>query len=364
MIRIDVNLIFPRLLALHAISIVLTTAHGAELQSPPMGVFHQHAAATADFVFGLPIHRAPVWVGATDSVSDNEVTISTTLIPGEWVTGSDRHYVWITSGKLTGYRFTATANSRHTVTLEPHAGETVAVQGLQAGDTLQVIPFWTLNTLFPEGKGIQPSSDFDSPGSTVRLHHPESIGTDITPSIAYFYYNGNQRSVGWYEVGHPEDLQNDVLLLPETYITFRNTSSIPQTISLSGYAPNSPFGISVSRTAEGRPQDNLVVNPYPVEMSLQSLGLPENELIAPSPDVTQPRDTVRLFGSRRSYDLVPSDAYLLHDGSQGPPGWYNINRIGELQDQVSIPPGGAMIVRKHSGPVARSMWIPPLPYQP
>ncbi len=150
------------------IGLLLHSSEAEKITSPAMGIVRQQSVATADTRFGLPMHRNPVWVGKIISVSGNEITIGQSLSDGALVSGADTHDVLVSSGDLRAYSFTVTGKTGSTITVDPNAVDDVAAQGLQADDTIKVIPFWTLGTLFPGGEGVQESSNLIDPESTVQ----------------------------------------------------------------------------------------------------------------------------------------------------------------------------------------------------
>ncbi len=355
----------PLPLALAVSGLFLLSSAAERITSPAMGFVRQQSVGASDTRFGLPMHRTPIWAGQIDSVTGNEISIGQTLSDGALVSGPDTYYVLVSSGVLVGYSFTVTGNAGAIITVDPNADDDVATQGLEAEDTIKVIPFWTLGTLFPGGEGIQGSSNLIDPESTVQTFEATKTGTNHSPSKVYFYYTGSVLPVGWYDNDDlGGGLQDDVALSPEIFFLVRNVTGETEDLFLTGYVPESEVGTAVGRFAPDTKQDNLLVNPYPIALTLGSSGLVASGAVTrTTANLIDPVDTLHLFAYPDGYNSAPVKTYFYYDGGLISEGWYDNDDLGGgVQDDVEIPGGAAFIVRKESGNAGTIMWIPDLPY--
>ena len=347
---------------------VTDTTSGAIYLGGSFGFVRQTTTATADTVMGLPVWRPTVWDGPITTLSGNELSINAALTGQQYISGDDRYYLLVTSGTLKGHSFTITGNGTSSITIDPSSPQDVAAQGLQAGDTFKVIPFRTLGTLFAGGNGIPSSSDVFNPVSTVKLYDVlAGTGINIAPSKTYFHHDGSQLPAGWYDNDALADgLQDHVVLPHNGSLVIRHSQTEAPDVLIAGQVPTSVSGIEVGRFADNTAQDNPVVNPYPVAMTLGSSGLVTSGVLQATVDsVFNPVDTLKLFADPSGFNSAPSKTYFYYSGSLLPMGWYdNDDLAGGVQDDVEIPAGASMIIRKWAGAVETVMWLPELPYIP
>ncbi|NCF93049.1 MAG: hypothetical protein GWQ05_19165 [Verrucomicrobiaceae bacterium] len=103
-------------------------------------------------------------------------------------------------------------------------------------------------------------------------------------------------------------------------------------------------------------------------VSLGALGLVTSSIVdITGADVLNPVDTVKFRVQPMGFNPAPNKTYFYHDGSllTAGIGWYDNDSLEEgLQNDVLVPPGGSIIVRKGFGPSSMGTWLPPLPYSP
>ena len=106
----------------------------------------------------------------------------------------------------------------------------------------------------------------------------------------------------------------------------------------------------------------MVYNPYPaaIQLSLSSL----TDVVEVSTDPFSPVSQVVVYESYNELNPSPTANYAYHDGSSGyiAIGWFNVNdAFAGVQDTVTIPQGGAFIIRKGAGTTS-GYWTASLPY--
>jgi uncharacterized protein (TIGR02597 family) len=343
------NILRPSIYAL-ALASIATSGLQAQTTATtdPVGFVSYNVNAQSDQKIGVPMQQASSYNGVASSV--NATTVQSTGMPA--LTGDN--FLLVTSGAAAGQWEQISTSSAGQVTIAS------SITGFQANDTFVVKPFWTLNTLFPNGGAIPASSDPENPVAVVLFNVPGATGINQATGAAYLYHAGGVLPAGWYDANTFE-LADSVMVNPESFITVRNSTASPINISFVGSVPAAKTAIDVTSRSAG-PQDNLVYNRFPADVTLSNSGLASSGAVSPSPDPENPTDTVLVYQTD-STGLNPASSatYIYHAGEILPAGWYNANDF-ESADTVSIPAGGAFIIRKPAGANSVISWNPALPY--
>jgi uncharacterized protein (TIGR02597 family) len=99
----------------------------------------------------------------------------------------------------------------------------------------------------------------------------------------------------------------------------------------------------------------MIVQPFPIPVSANELGLIESNAFKVTTNVFAPDgDLLMQFdNSSPGYDRAPSKAYLYHDGSSQilPAGWYNLANVfaGAVSDAKLFNPAEGLVIRKAAG---------------
>jgi uncharacterized protein (TIGR02597 family) len=340
-------------LSLLTVATLLSFSSLSAVETDPVGYLTFTAADAADTKFGLPMEQAAVLSTSVDSVASGAVTVSV-----DASAASDSHYLQFSDGALAGQWFQVSTSSATSITV----AEDLEALGAAAGDTFKVIPFWTLSTLF--GTDFPVSTDVFAAVAQVLGNDVTGVGINKAPNANYAYHDGSSGFVaaGWFNVNNAfGGSVDDQKLSPDTFITIRNQSGSDIALVVAGSVPTVPLSIGVV----GDPSninDNLVYNPYPaaVQLSLSSL----TDVVDVSTDVFSPLTQVVVYESFSGLNPSPTANYAYHDGSSGfvAAGWFNANNpFAGSQDTVTIPQGGAFIIRKGAG-TPSGYWTASLPY--
>jgi uncharacterized protein (TIGR02597 family) len=166
-----------------------------------------------------------------------------------------------------------TANGANTITLNLGAD---TLNSVVAGDALVIEPYWTLNTVFPNGNGVNISPTAGNRNTEILIPDFTSTGFYLSESKFYFFNAGIWKQVG-QSVNH-----NDDILLPNTYFTVRHNVSTNTVIATLGNVITSKVA-TVIQTSPTSPQDNSVSLMRPTPVSLNNSGLISSGAFAPSP---------------------------------------------------------------------------------
>lgn len=343
-----------------------TTLNSQSVSTDPVGYVSTVVNANADLKIGVTLGQAPTFASNVGSVSVGTVTVSST-VPD--VT-TDAHYIQFCSGVLDGQWFEVTGYTASTVSV----AEDLAAAGVLADDAFKVIPFWTLDTLFPDGGGVPQSSDVFNASGQVQFSNVNGVGINIATGAAYIYSDGSQLGTfgipeGWLDINNPFDgLKGATVVSPESYLTIRNSTGSVATIINAGVVPVDTFASTVVSSSGGE-QDSQIFNPFPADVELGSSELVSDGVIRASSDVFSPLDQLQIFpDSPTGINPSTSKTYIYHDGSQlgtfgFAEGWYDINNpFGGIKDTDVVPAGAALIVRRSVGSDELISWTPPVPY--
>jgi uncharacterized protein (TIGR02597 family) len=336
-----------------AVAALLSFSSLSAVETDPVGYLTFTAADAADTKFGLPMEQAAVLATSVDSVATGTVTVSV-----DASATSDSHYLQFSDGALAGQWFQVSASSATSITV----AEDLEALGAAASDSFRVIPFWTLSTLF--GTDFPVSTNVFAADAQVLGNDVTGVGINKAPNANYAYHDGSSGFVaaGWFDVNNAfGGSADDQKLAPNTFITIRNQSGSEFSLVLAGAVPT--VALSTGIVADPSSQnDNLVYNPYPADIQLSLSSL--TDVVDVSTNVFSPLTQVVVYESFSGLNPSPSANYAYHDGSSGfvAAGWFNVNNaFGGTQDTVTIPQGGAFIIRKGAG-TPSGYWTASLPY--
>ena len=318
--------VYPKTISLFASAALLTFTSLSAVETDPVGYVSVDLPDQSDVRFAVPLTGPVATSGTILSVSEGIATVSSTQTADQY---NDSHYLLFTSGVQAGQWFQVTDTDTNIIT----TAENLATLGVAAADTYKVFPFWTLDSLLPNGGGIPASSNAFGPVALLSTNDAGAVGINLTPTSTYVYLDatgaaGVGGSAGWYDNSNPFAGSVSPYLTPESYLTVRNTSGASSTIVLSGAVPVDPLGTQIGRLTTAA-QDNLAINPYPVAITLNESGLFESGSFEASSNAFGPTDLLFIFqASDTGINATPSVTYIYLDatgaaGVGGSAGWYD-----------------------------------------
>lgn len=318
----------------------------------PVGFVSYDVNANSDQKLGLPMQQASVFNGVASNVSGP--TVSASGLPA--LTGAN--FLVVTDGAAVGQWEQIVASSSDSVTMAQ------PITGFANTDTFEIKPFWTLSTLFPNGGNITVSTDVFDPVAEVLLNDPSATGVNNAPSLAFFYFAGDaDYPAGWYDSSDPDaGIKNATVLSPESLITIRNRTASSFTVNMVGSVPTDRVAFDVATLVAG-PQDNPVYNMFPADVTLATSGLAPTA-ITPSTDVFDPGDQLLVYPLESiGFNTAAPVSYFFFAGDADyTSGWYDSSDPdGGLKNDVILPAGSAVVIRKAAGKTATA-WNPPVPY--
>jgi uncharacterized protein (TIGR02597 family) len=331
----------------------------------PVGYVSINVPNETDSKIAIPLLTPSAWSGVASGISTNTITVSAgSFVDSAYV---DTHMLQVTTGNLAGRIFPITANGTGNLTVDSTGSNSLADQGFSTGTSFVIRPYWTLDSLFPQGAGVGQSSDPFSPTTSLFFADNSSTGINRGLTDNFFYYDGSQGGdAGWYDVNNLEaGPQGSLIIPPDKCLTVRNLSVDPLSIVVTGEVPSVAVAtLVVSDTIEN---DSLAQVAYPIDTSLAQSELFETGAVSDSSDPFSPTDMVFVYDpATTGLNPAASAAYFHYDGSQGgDAGWYDLNNLeaGLIDNDLIIKSGSQIFIRKAAGSELKATtWKAPLPY--
>ncbi|KAB2637827.1 MAG: TIGR02597 family protein [Verrucomicrobia bacterium] len=330
----------------------------------PVGYVTQTILQNSDTYVGLPLHQAVAYADAASAVTGSVVTItSATPLTASQFAGT--YYLKFTSGTALGMWFPVTANTTTTITLNLNG----ATLSAAAPDTFEVIPFWTLKTLFDPtvsttdptttANAIVASTSTLAGGRRTQLLVPDLVtaGTNLSAASVYYAHSGL-----WKQPGQGNTDFGNTQLWPDTYFILRHPSTVTSNTAytISGSVDMAAFNVNLA-TQAATAQDVAVALPRPVDVTLNQLNLGGTTAFMNSTSTLAGgrRDQLLVFDNTVTAQNKSSAAiYYYHAGLWKQPGQGNTD-FGTN----TIKAGTGFIIRKYqSGTGATSLWNHTSPY--
>jgi uncharacterized protein (TIGR02597 family) len=321
--------------------------------STPAGFHRIDLLGNSDTRVSFPFTRPEAAAGRVESISDNVVTLKGS--PG-WTANQfayagdpqpNAYYLQIRSGTKEGFYYPITGNGAGTLTLSL-GGDTLT--GLNAGDRVAVIPYWTLATVFPGGQGVHESLSEFVRKTEVFIPNLTGIGVNLSPTKTYYFLEGH-----WYL--YPlTDVKDDDVLLPDAYFIVRHNVGITTTLTIRGGVAMTKWVMPL-RVNTNKKQDNVVALPRPSTVTLNSSGLIESGAFRPSGNEFVRIDELFVFDNNKTGKNKSASAtyYYLIDH------WARYPDTTDAGNDPVFAPGTGVIIRKGTG-VGNPIWINQPPY--
>jgi uncharacterized protein (TIGR02597 family) len=343
------------LLAALSLACAPLDAH-AEPASAPAGFYKVDCLGNSDTIVSIPFTRPEAAIALVQSVTDNVVTVQNT--PG-WaegqfvyvpVTQSNTYYLRFLSGPKEGSYYPIVDNTENTLTLNL-AGDDIS--SVTNGSRLAVIPYWTLATAFPDGRGVIPStSQIFNRKTEILIPDFSGTGINLSARATYYFYKPAGSPTGtWYKHGDLDNGKDDEVLLPDVYFIVRHNNSPVGTV-FTAYGSVSLSKLNIPVLAQpSAAQDNFVALARPASITLDESGLIESGAFQPSPSFS-PTDQLFVFDNTTvAMNKSAAATYYYRDNA-----WRKFGDLfGDYGQTPVFTPGTGIIIRKAAG--ASANWV-------
>lgn len=202
--------------------------HAEEQISHAVGFNVTVCPGDSDTIVTVPFHRPPTARGAvTGTPQVNEIADTATLrVAGtpnfdpEQFTAEAHYLLFVGASGRAGWSYRITDHDAESLTIDL-GGDDLAEVG--EDDSFQVIPYWTLSTLFPRiNQTIHRSSGFLVSGrrTEILFFDRETVDMNLAPSRKFF-----QTITGWREVASGFPQADDVIVAPGLSFVIRHAAN-------------------------------------------------------------------------------------------------------------------------------------------
>lgn len=304
-----------------AILLFASAAFG-QVKSPIVGVSEKDVIGGSDTFFGIPLQRDAIYSGTIDSVTPDTSINCTTITPDgnpSWTADEFAlsAFVRITSGRAAGRIELISENQGFNITVK-------TVFAPRVGDSFEIIPGWTLDSLFPPATqttfhlsiGKLPADR----GSELLFYPENGEGIETSPISLAFLTSG-----GWTGLGDLYPRFGGVVLSPGSVFAIRHPDEAADTkLPLFGNVDDSPRLIPI-QILKGRANENFTTPNRATSTTLRRLGLKLGS-----------RDRLLVF------DDAEPDVFRF-DGRS----W--LDETGASANNIVIEVGSALAIRKAAG---------------
>ncbi len=341
--------------------LLAASAQAQSVTTDPVGAITLTLKGSSDTLVSLPFQRPTALETQVSSISGNVISIaaSANVTGNQFVYSSgnqtNTYYLQFTTGNRKGMFYTVTANTPTNITVDPN-GDAGLSGNVGTGDTFRVIPYWTLNTIFPAGQGINgsPGPAANQRNSSILFLPNNTPGINLVPAAIFYYYNGTSGGgAGWRQVGATfSTIQNDTIVYPDSYFVVRNSIAGDTTLTLVGAVPMAAYSTPISTLANNQAQDIFIGVSAPVPVTLGASNLVSSGAFLPSssPAANQRNDQLLVFNTGvAGFNRQPSGIYYYYNGTAGGgAGWRLAGDVfTNIYDNTTIfQPGQAYILRK------------------
>jgi uncharacterized protein (TIGR02597 family) len=259
--------------------------------SEPCGFLRVDLLANSDTIISTPFVR-PVTAAATvQSVSGNIITVAQQFpvqwLPNQFVYSAgaqpNNYYARFITGGAQGPLYPILSNDAYTLAVDTPS------LNASPGDQLLIEPYPTLNSIFPNGFGINISPTVGDRNTELLTPDVTGAGINLSATAIYFFNAGI-----WKQVGHGNTEHGDDIIPPNIWFIVRHNASTNTTVILSGIADTSLWTFPL-RSSSSDLQDNAVSLPRPTTVSLNDCGLITSGAFAPSPLPGSRTDELMMF---------------------------------------------------------------------
>lgn len=319
-----------------------------------VGLLSMPAASASDTIVSLPLHRPDVYRGRIVSATGTEMILQQASFEEDAFNGSC--YLLLESGPAEGAWFPILDTGAGSVTVDVGTGEDAG--SLIAGVAVKIIPFWTLDTVFPNGRGVNASGSL-LPVTRIMLSDQTRAGIRLAPSSSFLYYAGTDHGgEGWRRFGFAPAVKfDDQILAPGTSMIVRHDNGSGTVFENLGHVQTSSFSIRLGTIAPDTAQDHAIGLGIAVPVTLEESQLFESGAFAASATLEQPSDQLLVYDQTTALkNRVPSAVYYYYGGAQsGGAGWRLLGDPGTVRDAATVfHPAQGFVIRKAGGAVSQS----------
>ena len=337
----------------------------AETASTPAGFYRLDCLGNSDTIISIPFSRPETGFAHVQSIAGSTVTVKGT--PGwsenqfvyAFGSQSNTYYLRLLAGAKEGSYYPIVANGTNSLTVSLGGDDLSSV----TNDTrLLVVPYWTLGSAFPGGRGIIPSTSALLQKTKILIPNFSGAGINLSPAATY-YYLGSANC--WCRVNDSQGTygtsnMNDVVLIPDLYFILRHPVTTNTVFTARGSVPMSKLSTPIL-TQPASKQDNFVALTRPVTHTLNESGLVQSgAFLSSTSQLIQNGDQLLVFDNGRiAQNKSPAATYYYLSSLSR---WCRVNDsqgtygTTDMGNEPVFVPGTGVIIRKKLGSVSTN-WV-------
>ena len=346
--------LMKKLILFVGVFVGILSANIANAESPVWGTYKVECPANSDTYIGITTTRAPVFTGKVQSVQNGTTNI---VAQGEpnwsanqfvYVAGSqtNHYYLKFTSGELEGAWYDIKSNGAYFAEIEIGSAELAKVK---ADDTFQIIPHWTLATLFPNGGGFTAGKTIA--GSTKLRKYATwteenglliPVGRNNAFSATYYFRKSGTKSA-WCNASNK--IVDDEVLEPHTFFKVNQPESLGDaTVTYNGVIPISKYSLEVFWN-EDVDQDIYFTVPTATSMTISEFTESlVNSGVFVSTSSLVAIDRLIIYTNKTPMPKPAPDLICFHRAKGARQMW--VTSSGESVDDYELKAGSVIIFRK------------------
>ncbi|MDB6057714.1 MAG: hypothetical protein JWO95_1558 [Verrucomicrobiales bacterium] len=250
----------------------------------PAGFVALSLLGNSDTFISMPFLRPAASTATIVSAAGNVITVAQDnglpLAANQFVyvsgSQSNTYYVRFASGALDGMIFPVISNDTNSLTLNLNGN---SLSGVVTNDLVFVEPYWTLNSVFPNGTGVNVSPTVGNRNTEILMPDLTTTGINLSAARIYFFNNGLWKQVGQGSVDHGDDT-----VQPNTPFIVRHNVSTNTSLFAAGNvnAANIAITLNIPPDASSK-QDNYIGLMRPVTLTLDDSQLISSGAFVASP---------------------------------------------------------------------------------
>lgn len=329
--------------------------------SPIWGTYKVECPANSDTYIGISITREPVFIGKVQSIQSGTTNIVAQGEPN-WTTNqfvygtgsNDHYYLKFTSGELEGAWYDIKSNGTYFAEIEIGNSERAKIS---VNDSFEIIPHWTLATLFPNGGGFTKSTKISMGTGATYLYKYTKWNNGITYQIGTnraamdsFFYRERGTAIGWHN-NAKSDASNEIIE-PNTVLKVVQPDEACS-IAVNGVIPMCAtsfevFTISDENTVNN--QDIYIAAPSATDIKLSDLTsclIDSNAFASSTGIVSAPVDTLFLYANEKVGKNLVADHICYYRNRNSTTKWLDSYKADA--NNVELKAFSVMKIRKKAG---------------